>query len=77
MDKSKLKRRWLITSAVGLALFGLGLSLVGEALIKKYEAEHWNDWFWFGTMALIVTNSGLAIFGKAITLRVKLDQPKQ
>ena len=74
MDKKKLTRNWLIAGAIGLALFGFGLSLIGEALIRKYEAESWHDWFWLGTFALIVTNAGLAIFGKAITIRVKLDQ---
>jgi len=61
-------------SAVGLAVFGFGLSLVGEALIRKYEADTWQDWFWIGTAALIVTNTGLALFGKAVVLRVRLDQ---
>lgn len=70
----KIKKSWLILSAIGLATFGFGLSLMGEALIRKYEATHWQDWFWIGTLALVVTNAGLALFGKAVTLRVKLDQ---
>ena len=73
---SKLKRNWLIFSASGLALVGFGLSLMGEALIMKYEQEAFQSWFWLGTAALVVINSGLAIFGKAITLRVRLDQSK-
>ncbi len=73
---NKLKRNWLIYSASGLALVGLGLSLMGEALILKYEDTGFSTWFWMGTLALVVVNSGLAIFGKAVTLRVKLDRQK-
>jgi hypothetical protein len=76
MNRKKLIKNWLLTSALGLGLFGFGLSLVGEALIRKYESTHWQDWFWWGTLALVVTNAGLAIFGKAITLRIKLDREK-
>lgn len=77
MEKKQLTRKWLLLSALGLALFGFGLSLVGEVLIRKQEADGLSDWFWFGTLALVVTNSGLAIFGKAITLRVRLDRLKE
>ena len=73
----KTKKQWLLWSAVGLATVGFGLSLMGEALIRKYESEIWQDWFWLGTLALVVVNSGLAFFGKAITLRVKIDQAKK
>ena len=60
--------------ASGLAMVGFGLSLMGEALIRKYEATSFHDWFWLGTLALVVINSGLALFGKAIIARIKLDQ---
>ncbi|GAB5523113.1 MAG: hypothetical protein Roseis2KO_09850 [Roseivirga sp.] len=70
----QLKRNWLLCSASGLALVGLGLSLMGEALILKYEQADFTKWFWLGTLALVVINSGLAVFGKAITLRVRLDR---
>ena len=77
MEKKRLTRKWLLLSALGLALFGFGLSLIGEALIRKYEANSIGDWFWYGTLALVVTNSGLAIFGKAVTMRVRLDRLKE
>jgi len=74
MEKKKLKRNWLIYAATGLALVGFGLSLMGEALIQKYEQAGFHQWFWLGTLALVVVNSGLALFGKAVTIRVKLDR---
>ncbi|MFT6971462.1 MAG: hypothetical protein ACJAXX_002031 [Roseivirga sp.] len=70
----QLKRNWLIFAITGLSLIGLGLSVMGEALIRKYEAEIWQDWFWWGTAALITINTGISLFGKAVTLRVRLDQ---
>ena len=39
MDKKKPTRNWLMISVLGLALFGLGLSLFGESQIRKYEAD--------------------------------------
>ncbi len=70
----QLKRNWLLCAASGLALVGLGLSLMGEALMLKHDQVDFAEWFWLGTLALVVINSGLAVFGKAITLRVRLDR---
>ena len=75
MDK-KLKQKWLVFSASGLALVGFGLSLMGEALLLKYDKAAFWDWFLLGTLSLVVINSGLALFGKGVTLRVRLDQLK-
>lgn len=74
---NKLKRSWLIFSASGLATVGFGLSLMGEALILKYEQAGFTKWFWMGTLALVVINTGMALFGKAVTLRVRLDRQKE
>lgn len=70
----KIKRQWLIYAVSGLTLIGLGLSVMGEALIVKYESESLGEWFWIGTLALVIVNAGIALFGKAVVLRVKLDQ---
>lgn len=69
----QLTRNWILCAAFGLTLVGLGLSLMGEALILKYEQQPFRDWFWVGTLSLAIVNSGLAVFGKAVTLRVRLD----
>ena len=45
--------------------------MVGEAIILKYESI---PFFWYGTLSLIITNSGLCLFGNAIRYRVRLDQ---
>ena len=66
-----MKSKWLIFSISGLILFGFGLSLLGEAIILKYENK---PFFWFGTLALIAINSGLCLFGNAIRYRVQMDR---
>ena len=63
------KQKWLFCAVSGLVLFGFGLSLLGEAILLKYnQSEHWIAG---GTLALVVTNSGLCLFGQAIVVKVK------
>jgi hypothetical protein len=63
------KQKWLLYAVSGLVLFGFGLSLLGEAIILKYnQADYWIS---LGTIALVVTNSGLCLFGQAIVVKVK------
>ncbi len=51
-------------------MFGMGLSMIGESIILKYK--HSDDWFLWGAFALIITNSGLCIFGQAVIEKVKM-----
>ena len=66
-----MKLKWLTYSIIGLLLFGFGLSLLGEAILLKNNNE---PFFWFGTLALVVINSGLCFFGNAIIFKIKLDR---
>ena len=63
------KIKWLLYAVSGLLLFGFGLSLLGEAIILKYNQS--GQWIAAGTIALIVTNTGLCLFGQAIIVKVK------
>lgn len=66
------KTKWLTYAVAGLLAFGLGLSLLGESILKKFmQDDFWVAW---GTLALIVTNSGLCLFGQAVIEKVKLDR---
>ena len=69
-----MKSKWLIFSIGGLILIGFGLSLLGEAIMLKYENK---PFFWLGTLALIVINSGLCFFGNAIRYRIKMDSSRK
>ena len=66
-----MKLKWLTYSIIGLLLFGFGLSLLGEAILLKNNNE---PFFWFGTLAVVVINSGLCFFGNAIIFKIKLDR---
>ena len=65
-----MKLKWLTYSIIGLLLFGFGLSLLGEAILLKNNNE---PFFWLGTLALVVINSGLCFFGNAIIFKIKID----
>ncbi len=52
------KKRWLIQAAAGLLLSGLGLCMAIDAGLSKMQG---GNWFWYGTLALIVFQSGLCL----------------
>ena len=54
-----MKRYTLVL--LGLILFSSGLCVFGEALISKYEN---NNWFFIGTISLILINAGLGLMIK-------------
>jgi 2-iminobutanoate/2-iminopropanoate deaminase len=68
MQKNKHYYRWLIQAPLGLMLIGFGTCLVAEGAMLKYDGK---PWFWFGTVALCVLNSGLCIFGDSIIQNIK------
>ena len=68
---SKNKKRWLIFSALGLALTGMGLSMSIDAGMLKHSGAQTERWVLYGTFALVVFNSGLSFFGQAVIEKVK------
>ena len=69
-----MKKKWFMYSVLGLLLIGFGLSLLGEAIIYKFQSDF--NWFYWGTAALVVFNSGIALVGEAIILKYKMIQKK-
>ena len=64
---------WLIKATLGVSLIGLGTCLVSEAAMLKYgEAQMW-DWVLFGTLALVVLNSGVSLVGDAVKHRTHYE----
>lgn len=66
-------RRWLIQAPVGLVLVGFGACLVAEAANLKFSGADTMTWVAAGTVALVVFNSGLCIFGDSILHRVRYE----
>jgi len=48
---------------LGLAVIGFGVCLVSEAAMLKFSGE---AWFWRGTLALVVLNTGVCLVGGAV-----------
>ncbi len=53
-------------AALGLLLVGMGLSFLGHAIEVKIKGASTLVWVVWGTVALVVTNTGLALFGEAV-----------
>jgi hypothetical protein len=70
--REKLKKKWLTHAITGLMLNGLGLSLLGEAILQKSTGESFL-WIFTGTVALSLINAGISYVGTAVKYRVHLD----
>jgi len=70
-------KKWLIRAPLGLVLVGFGACLIAEAAMAKYDSAE--TWYWvaYGTLALVVFNSGLSIFGDAILQRVRYEREQE
>ena len=64
-----MKVKWIGISTISLLLIGMGLSILGEAIILKNNDK---SYFTMGTLALMIINSGLCFLGEAIILRIQL-----
>jgi len=55
-----MKTKWIALAVGGLLLNGTGLSLLGEAIIRKAApGAGFHDWFWLGTLSLVLINAGI------------------
>ncbi len=70
--KTKIKT-WLWQAPLGLVLVGAGLSMAIDAGTYKANGQ---PWFWYGSFALVVFNTGLCVFGGAVIKRVKDEMKK-
>lgn len=75
-------QKWRYLSPLGLATIGLGASLLGHSIELKTTGAALGSWFLWGTLSLIVLNSGVALFGEAVKARVHHElsaaaQPKK
>ena len=62
-------KKSFIYSVVSLLVIGLGLSLLGEAIISKWNNS--SNWVWVGTLALVVCNTGFSLLGRAVIEKIK------
>jgi hypothetical protein len=64
-DYAYHRRQWKIKAPLGLVLIGLGVSLVSSAAVFKYDGAPTLEWVAYGTLALVVLNSGLSVLVRA------------
>jgi len=64
---------WQRYAPLGLALIGLGASLLGHSIEIKVEGAATLSWFLWGTVSLVVLNAGVAVFGEAVKHRAIHD----
>ncbi|MEL0241013.1 MAG: hypothetical protein VW908_04685 [Flavobacteriaceae bacterium] len=62
-------KKSLIYSVISLLVIGLGLSLLGEAIISKWN--NFSNWVWLGTLALVVCNTGFSLLGRAVIEKIR------
>ena len=62
-------KKSFIYSVVSLLVIGLGLSLLGEAIISKWNNS--SNWVWLGTLALVVCNTGFSLLGRAVIEKIR------
>jgi len=63
------KKRWLIQAVSGLLLTGSGLSMAIDAGLTKMQG---GNWFRYGTIALIVFQSGLCLLIDSVRFKNKV-----
>lgn len=64
-----IMKKSLIYSVISLLVIGLGLSLLGEAVISKWNNS--SNWVWLGTVALVVCNTGFSLLGRAVIEKIR------
>lgn len=77
MSKNKHRKKWLTLAPLGLVLIGFGLSMVADAAIYRLNGAPTINWIAYGTIALVVFNSGLSVFGRSILEKVRSERANQ
>ncbi len=77
--KIDYKKKWWRHSVIGVALVGLGINLIGEAIIVKasgpgyFDLAHAAHWFWVGLFGLVAINAGISFVADAVKQRIYLE----
>lgn len=70
-------RMWLILAPLGLSLLGMGLCLMIDIAIHRAEGMPFWNWFGWGTLGLIVVNTGVSLVGDAVKHRTLFELGKK
>jgi hypothetical protein len=64
------RAKWLLFAPLGLATTGAGASLIYWAGNLKDQHVPATEWLAAGTVALVVFNTGLSLFGRGVVEKV-------
>ncbi|MDQ2770771.1 MAG: hypothetical protein M3Y54_09740 [Bacteroidota bacterium] len=64
------KAKWLTFAPLGLATIGAGASLIHWAGSLKDQHAPTSQWVAAGTVALVVFNTGISLFGRGVVEKV-------
>lgn len=71
--KKSIKVRWLLQAVGGLLCTGAGLSMAIDAGLQRLQQA---DWFWYGTVALVVFQAGLCLMIDSVRFRNGVGENK-
>lgn len=77
------KKKWWRHSVIGVSLVGLGIVLVGEAVIIKGNPPpdaglgHMATWFWIGLPGIASVNAGISFIADAAKQRMLFEIKQQ
>ncbi|MCU0433964.1 MAG: hypothetical protein MUC87_10960 [Bacteroidia bacterium] len=64
-------KKHLFLAPAGLVLIGAGLSMAIDAGFVRAAG---GSWLLYGTLALVVLNSGISIFGRAVVEQIRQER---
>jgi hypothetical protein len=70
-------QKWRLFAPLGLAIIGLGASLLGHSIQLKTQGATTLSWFLWGSGSLVVLNAGVALFGDVVKHRVLYELSKR
>ena len=73
-NSDKYYKRWKLYAPLGLMIIGLGVSIVAEAAMLKYDDTIWWKWVGLGTLGLVILNSGVSVVGEAVLYRARYER---
>ena len=65
------KSKWLLFAPLGLLTIGAGASMVPWAGHLKDQKVPTSQWVAAGTVALVVLNAGVSLFGRGVLERMR------
>jgi len=72
-SSKQYKRNWFVQSVLGLYLTTGGICIAIDAALVRQASDEILYWVLYGSLALIILNSGLCFIGGAVLNRVKYE----